>query len=328
MKFIRVNKSIFTNLSKTEKKLNTGVELTGLDINVLSGILHLLGRRVSFNDRVQKLTGIHTFRLYELTSFFYKHLKDATAKLRIVKTLKKLGEFGILKIRQFDNRQVSFELNNAAINELMPMQENWFTLPTDLFEDPSKFSDHDLNNEELQRRFHGHEYVLLTSMISFFIEGLLSSCNEQKEQDPHPSDESANDVAIKQWKILRQRLLNGIGCALEDLSPQEKNTISHRFYRALRRLKELGFINFTEIMSNGKQILALSNLILNSALRALLTEINRKRINAYKAAIQRNQFSNKKPKVNSGVTNFQAEVIKNNFQAKKTRDLIQVWDQP
>lgn len=328
MKFIRVNKSIFTNLRKTEKKLNTGVELTGLDINVLSGILHLLSRRASFKDRVQKLTGIHTFRLYELTSFLYKHLKHATAKVRIVKTLKKLGEFGIIKIRQLGNQQVSFELNNEAINELMPMQENWFTLPTDLFEDPSKFSDHDLNNEELQRRFHGHEYALLTSMISFFIEGLISSCNEQKKQEPQPSSDD-NDVAIKQWKILRQRLLNGIGCALEDLSPQEKNTISHRFYRALRRLKELGFINFTEIMmSKGKRILALSNLILNSALRALLTEINRKRINAYKAAIQRNQFSNKKPKVNSGVTNFQAEVIKNNFQAKKTRDLIQVWDQP
>lgn len=327
MLFIRINESIFTNLSKTEKKLNTGVELTGLDINVLSGILHLLGRRVSFKDRVQKLTGIHTFRLYELTSFLYKHLKHATAKVRIVKTLKKLSGFGIIKIRQLGNQQVSFELNNEAINDLMPMQENWFTLPTDLFEDPSKFSDHELNNEELQRRFHGHEYALLTSLISFFIKGLLSPCNDQKEQDPQLSDESANDVAIKQWKILRQRLLNGIGCALEDLSPQEKNTISHRFYRALRRLKELGFINFTEIMSKGKRILALSNLILNSALRALLTEINRKRINAYKAAIQRNQ-SNKKPKVNSGVSHFQAEVIKNNFKAQKPRELIPAWEQP
>lgn len=243
--------------------------------------------------------------LKQLTRYFFPALDYQTCKARFVSALTELNYFEYVSFKSGPNEILQLSFSEALLDLMLPDEKNkndlWYSVPLQLFSDPMSLlssdkqsdlkkrlnsEDRDLINEYIFKKLKGNNLLLLIELLGHHCNNWIIS----------PDDVLTDDVVISNnrfsWNEIYDRIISHSGLECGFSSSNQSNTESHRFYRGLKLLSNLGFICYEAVRNSVSKIVYVSLIKLNNVLSNVSRNLNSGRKQAYKEGIMLNKQQN------------------------------------
>lgn len=239
--------------------------------------------------------------LIQLSRYFFSSLQYKTCKARFMSALTELEFFKYISYREISSAHLKITFSEEILDLMLPPEKRkndlWFSIPLVLFTNPlsvlpieqqkslkNKFEDDpDKVNEFLFKKLKGNSLLLLIGLMG-------QHCNNWII---HPEDlitdevSSSNNRCLWDENLMHILGISGLECSFS--SSNKQNTESHRFYRALKLLSELGFLSHDAVKSKLGRIIYVSKILLCTGISNLSRLLNSGRKQAYKEGILLNK---------------------------------------